>query len=238
MGFVRAEGSVGSRGRHCVRCPLALPVRPRYSHLMVDLGAASENEVVLAFLRAEIDAPRYQEGYVRCLQGMGLPREDLIDRADLGNTFDNHVRAICLASNRGYGLNAGLFQGYPNDIVWRRFEVALTELGQFIYANFHVLREVSGASRFVSAGAQRVLAGIPSLSAEAQKFVQGVPIVVEKIRSGQQFPDLVAVRDSRSQGIVIMEGHTRATAHVIAQRPSSVSVLIGSSARMHEWWLT
>ena len=204
---------------------------------MIDLEEACENDVVLAFLRAEIDAPRYQKGHLRFLQSIARSRTSLIDQGDLGNEFDNHVRAICLALTRGYGLNTGLFRGYPNDIVWRRFEVELSELSQFLYANYHALSEIGGPGRLVSEGAKKVVAGLQVLSAEAREFVDGVPIVAERVKAAQQFPELVAVRDAHSQNIVLMEGHTRATAFVIAQKPSSVRVLLGSSARMHEWWL-
>jgi hypothetical protein len=204
---------------------------------MIDIQAAGENDVVLAFLRAEIDAPRYQNGHLQFLQSIGRSRTDLIDMANLGNELDNHTRAICLASTRGYGLNSILFRGYPNDIVWRRFEVSLSELGQFLYANYHVLLEVVGDTRLVVDGATRVLTAPRDLSAEARKFVAGVPEVVERIKAGQQFPELVAVRDTHSSNIVLMEGHTRATAFWIAQKPPSVRVLIGSSPRMNEWWL-
>ena len=204
---------------------------------MVDLGTASENDVVLAFLRAEIDAPRFRDGHIQYLQSLGRSRTSLIDRADLANECDNHMRAISLALTRGYGRNALLFRGYPNDIVWRRFETDVTELGQFLYANFPVLSEVAGTSRLVCEGARRVQAALPGLSMEAQRFVKGVPIVVENAKAAHSFPELVAVRDSQSENIVLLEGHTRATAFVIAQKLSPTRVLIGSSPRMHEWWL-
>jgi len=204
---------------------------------MVDLEPACENDVVLAFLRAEIDAPRYAGGILAHLKNVALSRQNLIDVANLKNEFDNHARAICLAATRGYGLNDRLFRGYPNDVTWRRFDVRLNELSHFLYANYHALTEVAGESRLVSDAASRILGGLGDLSAEARQFIEGVPIVVERVKAGWQFPELVAVRDTHSQEIVLMEGHTRATAYVISQSPSSVRVLIGSSPSMYEWWL-
>lgn len=204
---------------------------------MLDLEPACENDVVLAFLRAEIDAPRYRDHHLQYLQRTARSRLSLIDMADLSNEFDNHARAISLASTRGYGLNDLLFRGYPNDVVWHRFEVQLSELSQFLYANYHTLSEVAGATRLVSEAAKRVMTGMPALSAEARAFADGISIVAERVKAGQNFPELVAVRDPRSANIVLMEGHTRATAFVISRTPSVVRVLIGSSSHIHEWWL-
>ena len=47
---------------------------------MIERGPASENEVVLAFLRAEIDSPKpdVRQHYARCLHNLGLDHANLI----------------------------------------------------------------------------------------------------------------------------------------------------------------
>jgi YD repeat-containing protein len=47
---------------------------------------ASEDEVVLAFLKAEIDSPIWGPRYQQFLTNSGLTRDVLIHHADLGNT--------------------------------------------------------------------------------------------------------------------------------------------------------
>ena len=89
---------------------------------MIERGPASENEVVLAFLRAEIDSPKpdVQGCYARSLERWGLDRVNLIDNADLNDEEANHNRVAVLDECRGFGRRIALFQGFPTDTKWRR----------------------------------------------------------------------------------------------------------------------
>jgi hypothetical protein len=49
---------------------------------MIELGDACEDDVVLAFLRAEIDSPKWGEDYSRVLRELHLDRVSLIDVGD------------------------------------------------------------------------------------------------------------------------------------------------------------
>jgi len=163
---------------------------------MTDLGPSSESAMVLALLRAETDAPRYHGGCSQALQAIGRSRATLIDAADLSNDTENRDRAHVLRLVRGYGANTMLFRGFPNDAAWRRYEVSVAELGQFLYANWSTLLELSGPSRLVSDGAKTaVIDPLPSLRPETTVFVDGVRAVVKRVAAGDQFDDLIAVRD-------------------------------------------
>jgi hypothetical protein len=205
---------------------------------MVDLGPSSENEMVLAFLRAEIDAPRYRDSCSQALQAIGRSRATLIDAAALNNDTENRDRAHVLRLVRGYGANVILFHGFPNDVAWQRYEVSVAELGQFLYANWPTLLEVAGSGRLVSEGAKRATFGpLTKFGSETKTFVEGIRAVVKRVEAGGHFADLIAVRDIRSSDTVLIEGHTRATAYVIARKPTAVRMLLGTSSHMHEWWL-
>src|SRR6266478_1183605 len=180
---------------------------------MVDLGLASENEMVLAFLRAEIDAPRYRDGCSQALRAIGRSRATLIDAADLDNDTENRDRTHVLRLVRGYGANAILFRGFPNDVAWQRYEVSVAELGEFLCAKWPTLLEVAGSGRLVSDGAKRVAIDPPRrFSSETKAFVEGIRAVVKRVEAGDYFADLIAVRGMPSSDIVLIEGHTRATA--------------------------
>jgi hypothetical protein len=49
---------------------------------MIDLGPATEDDVVLAFLRAEIDSARFGSIYATILANSGLDRQGVIDHPD------------------------------------------------------------------------------------------------------------------------------------------------------------
>ena len=87
---------------------------------MEELGQATEHEVVLGFLQAEVDSPRYGARIAWVLQQLGLTRA-LIDKPDLTREQDNQQRILVLANTRGYRANLYLFAGFPCDATaWRR----------------------------------------------------------------------------------------------------------------------
>jgi hypothetical protein len=200
---------------------------------MGDIGAISEHDMVLAFLRAEFDAPRYRDFYLAALRSVGGSRQHLIDDADFDNSSDNSDREKLLGMVRGYKQNIMLFAGFPNDISWQRTEISITELETFQYARFPTLLELA-SSRWVSDGAKNAL--IPTTFSEPlQAMINGIRPLLKRVEAGETLEELIAVRDFRSSNIVLLEGHTRATAYVAGQQPQSVRILIGTSARMHEW---
>jgi hypothetical protein len=50
---------------------------------MIERGSTTADEMVLAFLQAEVDSPRYRDYYALALTKIGATRATLIDNADL-----------------------------------------------------------------------------------------------------------------------------------------------------------
>src|SRR5947209_2105215 len=103
---------------------------------MLELGPAEEKEVVLAFLKAEVEATRYGQTVEHWLARSGFTREQLIDNADLEDMTQNHARGLILQNYRGFKANRFLFAGFPQDAVWRRVEVEPHETSRLRYARY------------------------------------------------------------------------------------------------------
>jgi hypothetical protein len=195
----------------------------------------SEDEMVLAFLRAEIDSPRFGDVFHQGLHVLGFTRAQLIDNANVNDAAENQARAYLLGGARGYRRGTLLFQRFPGDAIWHRCEATVAEVGAFLYANFPTLLELSGGSRIVCDGANRARGGPDGFSVPVQELLAGIDPINARVAAGDQLPELIAVQDTNSPAIVLLEGHARATAYVIAQNPPMVPVLLGISAHMHEW---
>ena len=87
---------------------------------MIELGPATEDQVVCAFLQAEIESSRYKGNITHLLSGFGLPRS-IIDAPDLSDITQNRVRR-CLLAYRGYPQRLL----YSQDFRWTLFGVRLT----------------------------------------------------------------------------------------------------------------
>jgi hypothetical protein len=193
---------------------------------MLELGAASEDEVVLAFLRAEIDSPKWGQEYLCVLRGLHLDRVSLIDAANLADARAGGIRKVLLGAVRGYGRGVALFTGFPLDTKWRRLQVEPSD--------FHRLKCISRDERWseLTAGTRLIRDAARNLDTYPELAVR-VRAAIERIEQGLPVAELVMVENDVGD-LVLVEGHTRATAYaVLADR--SFQSFVGTSSRMGQW---
>jgi len=199
---------------------------------MLELQHAEESEVVLEFLRAEIDSPRWSNHYPAALAEHGLNRTDLIDHADLRDKTANGVRRDLLGRFRGFGLNRLIFAGFPDDIRWRWVRLSEPELRILKYANLPGWIELSGGTRLVTDGAKNLASmGAETIGSETKSIIESI---AQGVRDSHEFPALIAA-ESNEGFLVLVEGHCRATGYVTAGLSGNVDLLVGSSPRIPEW---
>lgn len=185
----------------------------------------SENEMVLAFLSAEVDSPRFG-GLARSILG----DLELVRQPDLSDTIANRRRRSALAQYRGWGINGYLFQGFPREVRWKLVEVTVRELGHFRYARVDPWIALSGGSLLVRDGASN--AATEPLD-EARKHILTVAL---GIHQGATFPPLIATTAGEDKIHILLEGHTRASAYVRAlEGNDTCEVIVGYVTDLSEW---
>jgi hypothetical protein len=193
---------------------------------MKEFGAASEDDVVLAFLRAEIDSPKWEQKYSRELRNLNLDRVSLIDAADLTDARACVARKLLLDGVRGYGRNVALFAGFPRDTTWRRVEVAPSDFRRLkCISRDDRWSNLTGGTRLIEEAA-RNLDTYPELA-------ERVSIARKRIEQGLPMAELIIVENDAGD-LILVEGHTRATAYaVLADRP--FQSFVGTSLLMSQW---
>jgi hypothetical protein len=191
---------------------------------MIEQGPASEDDVVLAFVQAEIDSPKWGPSYRAALQAHGWARADLIDAADLSDLQANRNRRALLGDVRGFGRGTGLFQGFPSDAAWRRVSIELPDIQRLKYINHDAdWLELSGGTRLVQVAARNLQIN--------RRIAANVCRTRREIEQGRCTVALILVKASNDE-LVVLEGHTRATAYaVLADRP--FTAFIGMSSLMN-----
>jgi hypothetical protein len=197
---------------------------------MIERGPATENDVVIAFLRAEIDSSRYEHFVKRGLSQLGVDRS-LIDEPNLADAAQNLGRKRLLAFYRGYP-NRFLFRGFPLDATWRRVGLELRDLETMRYINDagsdrHWINLTDG-TRLVGDGARNFQ------QRPRDGATHHIGAIASAIRRGQRFPDLI-VAQACDGPLILLEGHSRATAYVMEQFAGEVETLVASSPSMPEW---
>lgn len=134
-----------------------------------------------------------------------------------------------LKAVRGYSVNEYLFRGFPTNVKWRRVDLEFEELTRLKYANFSTWITLSSGSRRVVDGVKNV--GSIHTNENATDNIKAVAL---KIRNGWRYPELIVVQGD-GEDLIIVEGHTRATAYVLAQPSIFVELLVGSSPLLDQW---
>jgi hypothetical protein len=195
------------------------------------LAPATEDDMVLTFLRAEVDSPRFAGPLLLALGEQGLDRA-LVDRADRTDPEENAARRRLLATYRGHGRNEALFAGLPDDISWSWVALTPAELADVRYIDWDYWLEVSGGTRRPRDAIARMRA---DWDAEGSDYRR---IAVAAARRSLP-PELVVLGRPPGQDLVLLEGHVRLTGLLLdPQRlPGELRVLLGTSPRIAEWGL-
>ena len=177
------------------------------------IGPSSEDEMVAAFLQAEIAGSRFEPLVTERIRQLGATGA-LVEQPNLANDADNELRSRLLAAHRGWRMNQFLFRGWPNGLVWTRAALQPADAEHIWYANAPDWGTLSRGTWRAADGARRVAAGDPSLigwSPETLDAIQGIRLAIE---SGGSFPPIIAIGVPSARIIMLVEGHARMTAYL------------------------
>jgi hypothetical protein len=201
-----------------------------------DLGSATENQVILAWLQAEIESVSFQQylageppNPVYLAQALRAARSPNLRDAD-----QNELRRKIVVKTHGFGLGIKSFEGLANDIQWRRARVTSHEVGEMLYASGHpAWTALAPVTRKVAEGASNV--GHVFSGDQTNMLVLALALRIADSNPPPALPEIICLRRPDSQ-LVIMEGHTRATAIMLeAHRIPQVTVFVGASPSVADW---
>lgn len=196
------------------------------------LAEITEDEMVAAFLAAEIRSERFGARLLALLERDGVERA-VVERPDLRSAAENSVRRRLLGEFRGYRQNREMFTGFPEGVRWRRAALSRAELAQVRYIVYDYWLELTGGSRLPADGVGRI---------RADRRVYDVPMdgflrAEAALRRGAVFPELIVVGAGEGAPLVVLEGHLRLTAYALAPEcvPDELPVILGTSPAMAGW---
>lgn len=196
---------------------------------MIEIRVASADEVEMAFLRAEVDSARWGRMYSGAIARSGESRESLVDNGDLGNSRQNDIRRDVLGQLRGYGRNVLLFKGFPQDVSWCLIRLGPGDFSTMKYAANPPWPAMTNGTRSVTAFASTVSSGTAP-----EDSANHIRAVAELLKGGTLFPEMILVRGTDGLPIIV-EGHVRATAYVVAGRTENIEAFVGASPYIGRW---
>ncbi len=202
---------------------------------MQDLGTATEDQVILAWLQAEIESPGFQAFIVG-----NPPNPANLSYAvkaarspDLRDGGQNRFRRDVITQVYGFGSGRGAFEGLGDDIAWKRMRLTTAEVGEMLYAR------QDGAWRLLSPVTRKVTEGATNVGhvfTGDQTNMVVLSLASGLCHSDKKVPEIIALRGPDG-ALVILEGHARATAIVLeAHRfPDGVQAYVGEGASIANW---
>jgi hypothetical protein len=193
--------------------------------------AASEAEVVAAFLRGELDSPRWGERLLELLREDGV--EPAVVRApDLDDAGECAYRARLLDRHRSWLRREGLFDGFPERVDWSRAALVPEEMLAMRYINWDWWLRISGGTRRPVDAAARIRRG-----KMAGVTVEEHEPIAARLQATEPPAELIAVAAPDLSRLVVVEGHVRLTAYALYPEylPAEVEIYVGTAADMHRW---
>ena len=188
--------------------------------------------MVALFLRTELPAARFRDTLHELLDQAGLP-ESLVTEPNLDDPAENQAREQLLTAHRGYGTRIGLFEGFPHDVRWEWMAITPAELATVRYIDYDYWVELSGGTRLPTDAAPRIRAGVAPFGVPSD-WALGM---AQEVARGARFPPLILVSTGPGGDLVVLEGHARLTAFMLARDrlPPELEVLVGSSPATTRW---
>ena len=197
---------------------------------------ADEAEIVLAFLRGELQSPRFGHAVASALNGVG--GLDLVTNPDLNSERENEARAKALRTARGWGSGEGLFAGFPSDISWVCGIFDPEELEAIRYINYSYWVALSGGSR-------KPADVRPTITArDMPEWLENMGTewcfeLADELASVTSVADVLVLTTPQRGELVLLEGHARLTALFVGELVGGVEVrgYTGISPSARQWRL-
>jgi hypothetical protein len=194
---------------------------------------ATEPEVVLAFLRGEMDSGRFGKDVRRGLvEAGGL---HLVQSPDLSSAEENRARECALASARGW-RDAELFEGFPEQVDWYHGVLPYEVLSRVRFIDYSYWNELSGGSRRPADVAATLRSGrLPEWLIELG--TDWCFQFAARLATAEAVDDLIVMATPDLGRLVLLEGHARLTAVFVGglQQRLTVRAYLGRSDAIDQW---
>ncbi|QBD76834.1 hypothetical protein EPA93_12795 [Ktedonosporobacter rubrisoli] len=192
----------------------------------------SEDEMIAIYLQTELSSVRFRQKLEVHIQQEKIDL-NILQEPDLHNASENALRRKLLGEYRGYGQNRGYFTDFPAHVRWERVRLSREELERVRYIDWKYWLDLTDGTRMAIDGARNALAGKVVYDVSSDGLVS----LANALRHGARFPPLILVAKDVEAPLVVMEGHARLTAYLIAPEyiPTELEVIIGYSEQMKDW---
>lgn len=167
---------------------------------------SNENEMLLEFLRGEIDSKRFGEMLKNTVKELGFS-EDLIRNANLDNQVENERRKLIMEKFRQYPTG-DIFERFPKEIKWVYVEFEEGDIDKIFYINWSYWNEMSNYTSKPIEAAKSINKGVEYFNIPNDRYFNGL----QSLENGKKFEPIIAITYN-GEKIALIEGHSRMTVY-------------------------
>jgi hypothetical protein len=105
----------------------------------------TEDEVVLIFIKEQLNSPRFVDEMEEIMKRCGADKK-IIDNPNFGDKNENDLRKKLFQSFRGSDDEGCLFDNFPNDAFWKRALLNKDDLSKVKYIDYDYWNELSNGT--------------------------------------------------------------------------------------------
>lgn len=213
------------------------------------LNPITEDEMIALYLKGEVNSDRFGQLILEALTSDGVERE-IIDSPDWNDASTSQYRRKLLGRLRGFGEDRLLFTGFPLDMKWFRASLTSDEVKKVQYINYDYWVQLSNGSRLPREAAKNIHKGVTAFSQSNNGFLraaeaifwhsnEGVKAAASAVQEHTAFPEMIFVGSGVDEKLVVLEGHLRLTAYLLAESamPEALTAIVGYSPKITSWEL-
>ena len=165
----------------------------------------NEAEMILEFLKGELNSKRFNEDLNNAINELGLD-SSIILNGNIEDEQENNDRLKIMKKFRGYP-DEELFERFPNIEEWKFLELNESDIDNIYYIDYDYWNELSnGTSKPVEA-AKVIKSGKEIYEVSNQPFLDGV-----EYNKTNKFPPVILIT-CNDEKYLIIEGHSRMTVY-------------------------
>ena len=170
---------------------------------MKKIRDSSEDEMILDFLKAELNSNRFYEKLCKIIKKLNF-NLNIIMHGDVTNKEENISRLKIMNKYRGYP-NKELFENFPIIDKWSFVELSSKDINNMYYIDYDYWNELSNSTSSPVEAAKTIIDGKEIFGVSNQPFLDGI-----KCLNKNKFPPVILITCNNEKYLII-EGHSRMT---------------------------
>ena len=164
---------------------------------------SSENEMILEFLKGELNSNRFNSDLNDSINKLNVD-SNIISNGDLSNEDENSLRLKIMKKYRGYP-DSLLFENFPRILEWKLMKLDKEDINNIYYIDYDYWNLLSNDTSSPLEAVKNIMDGREIFDVSNKPFLDGVDYL-----KSNSFPPVILIT-CNDKRYLIVEGHSRMT---------------------------